>query len=313
MRRNILRTTIAACAAIVLVPLSAGAESVDDSARQRLRDAAHDVEPIELDCAVRTTDARAAVHCEWSQPTWRMAHAVRLYRFDPATDPHRQVVFRTGELERTSFTDTQVRSGHGYAYAVVVVDEHGRSVGRSRTEWVRVPGDDGDRDVEVLRLECALGSAHEVIGCQWSRPRSRDAAVVSLWRTVDDGPRVLVETFRPTGPSGYRDPVPAGAAEVTYLVTASAESDRVVARSRPETVRIPVITDRPTVRPATTDVVRPAPTSTTTVPGPTDTVVRDTVVRDMVTDGVVDRVRPTTTTVHHRDRVEPSAEEDRAS
>jgi hypothetical protein len=49
--------------------------------------------------------------------------------------------------------------------------------------------------------------------------------------------------------------VPADATHVTYTVIATSESDRVVAKSRPATVRIPPTTDR-AVRAAR--VVRPA-------------------------------------------------------
>ena len=68
---------------------------------------------------------------------------------------------------------------------------------------------------------------------------SAHAAVVSLWRSVDGGARELVEQFRPEGPAAYRDAVPAGARSVTYAVVATTDSDRVVARSRSVTVRIP--------------------------------------------------------------------------
>jgi len=198
---------------------------------------------LRLECRARTADSGAVVRCDWSAPTTR-AETVKLFRLDPAVDDHRRVVYSSEHVGETGFTDTHVRSGHRYAYAVVALNEQGRVVARSRAEWVRVPSD----AIEVLRLHCALGSAQEAIGCEWSQPQSRDAYVVSLWRSVDGGPRQLVARFRPSGPNAYRDAVPAHASRVTYSVIATTETDEVVARSRRSTVRIPVIDAAPTDR-----------------------------------------------------------------
>lgn len=230
-------TTVLAGA--VLPPVAAAAERSGPT-----RDTASPIEPLRLECLARVTDSNAAVRCDWSAPTSPSAAHVELFRFDPAVDEHRELVYRSGDLGVTSFTDVDVRRGHRYAYVVVVTNADGRVVGRSRAEWVGVPG---SADVEALRLHCTLGSNHEAIGCEWSRPETADAAVVSLWRSVNGGPRELVDRFRPSGPNAYRDPVPADATHVTYTVIATSESDRVVARSRPATVRIPQIADR-TVR-----------------------------------------------------------------
>lgn len=257
MRRTTLRAAIAVSLTVALVPAAtAAAEAADDGAATE-RPAPH-LEPIRLDCAVRTTDTAAAVRCEWSRPTSDAARAVRLFRLDPATDRYRQVVFRTEDLDETTFTDTQVRRGHRYAYAVVVSNEYGRTVGRSRADWVRVPGVEVS-DVEVIRLECALGTANEAVGCEWSRPQSRDAAVVSLWRSVDRGPRELIATFRPDGPNVYREPVPEGARKLTYAVIVSSETDRVIGRSRPETVRVPTVDVRPAPMPDPAPAADPEP------------------------------------------------------
>lgn len=241
----------AALAAALIVPAgaaTAGRDADDRPVRDAAIDRAHDIERLRLHCAARITDratdkstsGAAVVGCEWSAPTSTRAAGVRLWRLDPAVDDHRRVVFRTGDLEVTTFTDTKVRRGHVYAYAVQALSSSGRVVGQSEVVRVHVPG---DTDVEVLRLQCRLGPAREAIGCRWSRPEHREAAVVTLWRSVDGGPREIVERFRPDGPNTYRDPVPAGASRVTYAVIATSSSDRIVARSRPETVRIPSRTD----------------------------------------------------------------------
>ncbi|MDJ0768788.1 MAG: hypothetical protein QNJ12_08340 [Ilumatobacter sp.] len=233
MRRSILTVVASAAAFTMVLPMSVQAGDADRRS-DGVSDRRSGLEALRLECAVRTTDAGPAVRCEWSMPQAPAASWVRLVRLDPDTDRHRQVVFRTADLTETGYLDAEVRAGHRYVYAVQALSEAGRVVGQSRPERVRVTA-----DVEVLRLRCRLGPAREAIGCEWSRPQSRDAFVVSLWRSVDGGPRELVERFRPSGPNAYRDPVPAGASKVTYAVIATTETDRIVARSRPETVRIP--------------------------------------------------------------------------
>ena len=236
MRRIIQATAVAAIALTSVMPAvaAAGSDQVSDSVNDRVTD----IEAIRLNCRVRATDADQVVRCEWSEPQARAAAGVKLYRLDPAVDDHRRLIYRSGDLSQTTFTDAHVRQGHKYAYGIVVVDANGRVVGRSRAEWVRVPV---IHDVEVLRLACELGPQREAVGCEWSTPQTRDTYVVSLWRSVNDGERELVERFRPAGPNTYRDRVPAGATHVTYVVIATSETDRIVARSRPDTVRIPTI------------------------------------------------------------------------
>lgn len=244
MRRMMLISSAAAMLLAVALPMSAAAGANDRAPDARTDTAARRLEPIRLRCGVRTADARSVVRCEWSQPASDPAAAVRLFRFDPAVDPHRMIIYRSENLAATSFTDDEVRAGHRYAYALQVYDANGRLVGRSRAVWVSIP-EVADHHVEVLKLACALGDTAEWIGCEWSRPVGRDAAVVSLWRSVDGGERELVERFRPAGPNAYRDAVPSGAHSVTYVVIATTDADRVVGRSRAETVRIPSIDDRP--------------------------------------------------------------------
>lgn len=224
--------TLLSAGAIALTALVPTTVSAGDRATD------HHLEALRLECAARVTDAGPAVRCEWSEPTAPSAVAVKLFRLDLAFDDHRRVVYRSGELGITGFTDTEVRTGHRYAYAVVAYGEDGRVVARSRAEWVRVPS---AHDVEVLRLHCSLGPAREAVGCEWSRPESQDAYVVSLWRSVDGGQRELVERFRPSGPNAYRDPVPGDATTITYAVIVAGEDGSIVARSRLESVRIPTI------------------------------------------------------------------------
>ncbi len=244
MRRLTVLPAALAFAAILPVGFATASTDAGPDDRATAVDRVHEIEVLRLRCAVRGTEPASdatrsgsvAVGCEWSAPTSPRAAGVRLVRLDPDVDDHRRVVFRTGDLDVTGFTDTRVRRGHRYAYAVQAVTARGRVVGQSEVVWVRIPG---VTDIEALRLACALGPAGEAIGCEWSLPTVREAAVITLWRSVDGGPREAVERFRPDGPNTYRDPVPVGASRVIYAVIATSASDHIVARSRPETVRLP--------------------------------------------------------------------------
>ena len=267
MRRVMLMSSAAVVALVVAIPMAVSAVSAgtipgDSALDQPVLEAVRRIEPIRLNCEPRSTDADAAVSCKWSEPLSDRAAAIKLFRYDRTVDPNRTVIHRSENLAETSFTDTQVREGHRYGYAVQVYDVNGRVVGRSSAVWVSVPRVT-DHAVEVLKLACGLGDSGEWIACEWSRPVSRDAAVVSLWRSVDGGQRELVEQFRPQGPNVYRDAVPDGASQVTYAVIATTEADRVVGRSRPVTVRIPEIGVRPVdTRPVDTRPVDTRPVDT---------------------------------------------------
>lgn len=233
MRRLTVLTASAVMAMVAITPSSTASAS--------------EVEALRLDCQPQTTDSGPAVRCAWSEPRTPAAAGVKLYRLDPAVDDQRQVVYRSADLSQTRFTDTHVRAGHRYVYAVVAFTSDGRVVARSRAEWVRVPK---APDMEVLRLQCEVGPAGAAVGCEWSRPETRDAAVVTLWRSIDGGEREIVERFRPSGPSAYRDRVPAAAQHIVYAVIATDRAGDVVARSRAEAVRIPGIdSSRPIVTP----------------------------------------------------------------
>jgi hypothetical protein len=224
---------------------------------------------VRLECAVRAADAVDAepvVHCRWSEPRVPPAAAVRLWRVvDPGSGSAREVVYRSDDLEVQEFTDVMVRRGHVYLYAVQLLDENGRIVGRSRVEVVRIPA--APPGVEVIELECelAIGGAH--VHCRWTAPTAAGAEKVALWRSVDGQGRELVASFRPDGPTAYRDPVPPGASRLVYAVIVTNANGRIVGRSRPEKVAVPQ--DRPTTdtRPVDTQApdtrppdIRPADT-----------------------------------------------------
>ncbi len=239
MRRSTLLAASTVLALTTILP-TAGPASAGPA-----NDRPADVEVLRLACAASTTDSGPVVHCEWSAPQSPAAAGVKLLRLDPAVDDHRGVVYRSGDLSQTEFTDAKVRAGQRYAYVVVAVNADGRLVARSRAERVGVPG---ATDVEVLRLRCALGPAAEAVGCEWSAPTSPRAEVVTLWRSVDGEVREVVERFRPSGPYAYRDRVPPAAERIVYAVVVTDRSGEIVGRSRPEAVRIPDADVRPSDR-----------------------------------------------------------------
>ena len=129
------------------------------------------------------------VHCRWSEPHVPPAAAVRLWRLvDPGAGNPREVVYRSDDLAVQEFTDTAVRPGHVYRYAVQLLGEHGRIVGRSRVETVRLPG--VPPGLEAIELECELAVGAEHVGCRWTSPTSAaggDGRPVAFGRRT--GPR----------------------------------------------------------------------------------------------------------------------------
>jgi hypothetical protein len=205
---------------------------------------------VRLECAVRPADtadtadtAQPVVHCRWSEPHVPPAAVVRLWRLvDPGSGQSREVVYRSEDLTVQHFTDDAVRRGHVYLYAVQLLGENGRIVGRSRVEVVRIPP--ARPGLEAIELGCALADEGAHAHCRWSAPTADSAETVALWRSVDGQGRELVASFPADGQTAYRDPVPAGASRLVYAVIVTDVDGRIVGRSRPETVAIPP--DRPT-------------------------------------------------------------------
>ena len=223
-----------------------------------------EVQVVRLECVVRAADAPEAapvVHCRWSEPHVPPAAAVRLWRLvDPGAGNPREVVYRSDDLAVQEFTDTAVRPGHVYRYALQLLGEHGRIVGRSRVETVRLPG--VPPGLEAIELECELAVGAEHVGCRWTSPTSALAATVALWRSVDGQGRELVASFPADGQTAYRDPVPPGASRLVYAVIVTDANGRIVGRSRPEKVTIPPDRPTPAVRPAEPQPVDTRPLDT---------------------------------------------------
>lgn len=98
--------------------------------------------------------------------------------------------------------------------------------------------------IEVLRLDCRVADGQPSpaatrvrVGCEWTTPTT--ARVLTLWRSVDGGPRERVASFAHRIPSSYRDVVPASTSRVVYAVIGTDGDGDIVARSRPDGVAIP--------------------------------------------------------------------------
>jgi hypothetical protein len=188
---------------------------------------------------------------------------VRLWRLvDPGAGNTREVVYRSDDLAVQEFADDAVRPGHTYRYAVQLLGEHGRIVGRSRVETVRIPAT--PPAVEAIELECELAVGAEFVGCRWTAPTVPRAATVALWRSVDGQGRQLVASFPADGETAYRDPVPPGASRLVYAVIVTNADGRIVGRSRPEMVAIPSDRSTPDVRPVAPQPVDTRPDMVTT-------------------------------------------------
>jgi len=220
---------------------------------------------VRLECAVRAAgtadtvdavDAQPVVHCRWSEPIVPPASAVRLWRLvDPGSGHAREIVYRSDDLTVQAFTDDAVRRGHVYMYAVQLLGESGRIVGRSRVEVVRIPT--ARPALEAIELGCELADEGAHVHCRWTAPAAAAAETAALWRSVDGQGRELVASFPADGQTAYRDPVPPGASRLVYALIVTDADGRIVGRSRPETVAIPPTRPTPETRPAET---RPAET-----------------------------------------------------
>ena len=192
------------------------------------------------------------VDCRWTESTHPRAAAYVILRVGGG---ERGVVYRTDDTSVTEWTDTDVEFGVRYRYRVVVLNEDGKRIQRSRWNKAIVV----KSDIERLRMECDLvdtqsdtdtdvdieveveaevdAPAHTVL-CQWRPAQSESAVEYQLWRRVRGHHRELVATVGLDTLSA-RDEVPADAGKVVYAVLAVDADGDVVGRSGLSRVRIP--------------------------------------------------------------------------
>lgn len=219
-------------------------------------------EPMRLACTGRDGDV-ASIGCRWSVPD--AAVGIRLIRIALGSGMGRVTVHRTDDPAENTYIDSPVRRGVRYVYAVRAVDSSGRLVAASRpvVAGVALPEPTG---VEVLRLQCASTGA-VTVRCAWSAPAT-PARVLTLWRSVDGGPRERVASFTGSFPTSYGDQVPASSSRAVYAVIATDGAGEIVARSRADGVRFPNVVRDVEVVP---ELDAPGEARHDVVPAPADT------------------------------------------
>ena len=189
--------------------------------------------------------------CAWTETEHPDAAGYKLIR---RAAGERSVVFRTGDLSTTTFTDTNVEFNTRYRYRVVVVDENGRRLQRSRWNRAFVLSPDTERlhldcvatdtdraetdPAETDRAETDKAPTKPVL-CEWEPAESKAAVEYQLWRRVRGHHRELVVT---TGLDvlSHVDDVPADTGKVIYAVLALDADGEIVGRSAISKVRWPV-------------------------------------------------------------------------
>ena len=189
------------------------------------------------------------VDCRWTESTHPDAAAYKILRVGGG---ERSVVFRTDDTSVTEWTDTGVEFGTRYRYRVVVLNEDGKRIQRSRWNKAIVV----KTDIERLQMECDLVDAaadddsigsdiapdvegHPVL-CQWRPADSEDAAEYQLWRRVRGQHRELVATVG-LDTLSQRDIVPLDAGKVVYAVLAVDADGEIVGRSGLSKIRLPLV------------------------------------------------------------------------
>ena len=220
------------------------AVAVADIAPDRPVDPPVRFEELRLRCAAAATDAGRGVGCQWSQSAHPRFAGYRLVRSD---GEHREVVFRTHEVEVVRHLDTTVTPGVRYRYAVEVLDAHGRVIGRAGPVTAGVP----EPEPQDLRFGCERASDGDVRGitCRWVGAEGAVRGYV-LYRSVDGGAREAIYRTGPDGRLGHVDGPLRPGHRYTYAVVALDGAGEVVGIGGPVTIGIPP------PDPATTDAAR---------------------------------------------------------
>ena len=163
-------------------------------------------------------------------------------------------IWRTANVERHRYVDTDVQAGQRYRYRVRVFDANKHLVAASRSNGAGVPVP----PIAVLEIGCEAGvihptptdvadrdaaitdalPRHKVVECKWTG--TENVRAYQLWRLVNRGHRELVgnydnETFNAKDRPGD------AALIVKYAVLALDADGEIIGRSRPTTVWFPRI------------------------------------------------------------------------
>lgn len=133
MRTNIRLLAVAVLTAVLAVPLNAAAEGAGHEADDRApmhRDHAEAQRGQRLDCKALAQREWTAVGCKWTVEKRPDFGAYRLMRQERG-ERRAQVVFETGDRNRTHTVDDSVQRERDYVYFLEVRDTHGNVIGLS--------------------------------------------------------------------------------------------------------------------------------------------------------------------------------------
>lgn len=211
-----------------------------------------DIEVLRLRCrGVLNADGLPEVRCKWTAPTVDSAHVVVLQRNDGSGF---ESIWRTANVQRNRYVDTDIEAGQRYRYRVRVFDANKHLVAASRSNGAGVP----IPSIDVLEIGCEAGvihptptdvalrdvavtdaiAGHKVVECKWTG--TENVRAYQLWRLVNRGHRELVGTYD-NETFNAKDRPGNDALVVKYAVLALDADGEIIGRSRPTTVRFPGI------------------------------------------------------------------------
>lgn len=246
MRRLFTITAALLAALMLFVPGASAVETdrVTDAEAREVDEVRPDRPKIRCHGAIGMGGA-PKVKCRWTESEHPEAAAYKIVRVG---GDERSVVFRTDDTSVTRFTDKDVEFGVRYRYRVVVLDENGERIQRSRWNKAIVVKPDVDR----LLMECGVvdtesdvatdaapeAQPHSIL-CQW-RPTDSEAAVeYQLWRRIRGQHRELVAAVG-LDTLSQLDEVPAETTKVVYAVLALDAEGEIVGRSGLSKIRFPI-------------------------------------------------------------------------
>ncbi len=184
------------------------------------------------------------VKCRWTESAHPAAAAYKVVRVGGGD---RSVVYR-GDTSTTRFVDETVEFNTRYRYRVVVVNENGRRIQRSRWNKAFVRGGDTER----LHLDCNAAEVDAVpetdavdpelttkpVICSWEAAESEGVTEYQLWRRLRGEHRELVATVGADVLS-QGDDVPADTGRGVYAVLALDADGEIIGRSGLSKVTFP--------------------------------------------------------------------------
>lgn len=157
MRRTLALTLgFAALVALATPAAAQEAEAPDDANLTLDEPDARATKVVPMLCKVVQREQTVGVACQW-RPAEAPVAGYRLGRLELGG---RKIIFRTGDLTKTTFGDVKVRKGLQYAYILQLLGQGGRVIGQSRPQLVLVvpPRNDGTTTTTIRRPDASTSS-----------------------------------------------------------------------------------------------------------------------------------------------------------